>query len=93
MLCSHGNVTQQQLVTQFFSFTVHFVESSRLTHHLQKMAGISSRTRAQLCLAVLGILVSAYAYYVETSKERDSSFQALCDINAKVSCSKVFTSK
>ena len=57
------------------------------------MAGISTRMKVQLCFCVVGILVSAYAYYVETSKEKDDSFQALCDINAKVSCSKVFTSK
>ncbi|CAN7986258.1 unnamed protein product [Ixodes hexagonus] len=44
-------------------------------------------------LCVLGILISCYAYRVETRKEHDSSYQAMCDINQHMSCSKVFTSR
>ena len=46
-----------------------------------------------LLLCGLGLLLSVYAYYVEISKEKDSSFKAFCDISASVSCSKVFTSR
>ncbi|CAL4154099.1 unnamed protein product, partial [Meganyctiphanes norvegica] len=44
-----------------------------------------------LCLA--GTLLSGYAYYVEVAKEFNKDYQALCDISAYISCSKVFTSK
>ncbi|KAG0410693.1 hypothetical protein HPB47_012177 [Ixodes persulcatus] len=44
-------------------------------------------------LCVLGILISCYAYRVETRKEHDRSYQAMCDINQHMSCSKVFTSR
>ncbi|XP_053551132.1 vitamin K epoxide reductase complex subunit 1-like protein 1 [Bombina bombina] len=40
-----------------------------------------------------GIALSVYAYHVETSKERDPDYTALCDINSGISCSKVFTSR
>lgn len=52
-----------------------------------------NRKSSQIVFACIGILVSCYAYYVETSKEVDTSYVALCDINPSVSCSKVFTSK
>merc|ERR1712004_386355 len=48
---------------------------------------------AALILCVLGTLLSAYAYYVETSKESDPSFRAFCDFSSSMSCSKVFTSR
>ncbi|KAM9305119.1 vitamin K epoxide reductase complex subunit 1-like protein 1 [Gastrophryne carolinensis] len=47
--------------------------------------------RAVLCVA--GIALSVYAYHVETSRERDPEYTALCDINPAISCSKVFTSR
>ncbi|XP_013378654.1 vitamin K epoxide reductase complex subunit 1-like protein 1 [Lingula anatina] len=50
-------------------------------------------TSLLLLLCVLGFLVSVYAYHVEITKERDSSYRAMCDISAKISCSKVFTSR
>ncbi|KAF6023079.1 VKORC1L1 [Bugula neritina] len=52
-----------------------------------------NRKSSQIVFACIGILVSCYAYYVETTKEIDTSYVALCDINPSVSCSKVFTSK
>ena len=50
-------------------------------------------TVAILVLCILGLLASIYAYHVETSKERDSTYQAACDISETISCSKVFTSR
>ncbi|XP_072014420.1 vitamin K epoxide reductase complex subunit 1-like protein 1 isoform X2 [Amphiura filiformis] len=44
-------------------------------------------------LCILGILLSLYAYYVETTKEVNPGYQAFCDIGQSISCSKVFTSK
>lgn len=43
--------------------------------------------------AIIGFILSVYAYIVETSKELDSSYTAMCDINEHMSCSRVFTSK
>ncbi|KAM4698347.1 vitamin K epoxide reductase complex subunit 1-like protein 1 [Rhinophrynus dorsalis] len=48
---------------------------------------------ARVLLCSLGIALSVYAYHVETSRERDANYTALCDINPSVSCSKVFTSR
>ena len=42
---------------------------------------------------ILGIIVSVYALYVEMTKLQNKDFKAMCDINEKISCSKVFTSK
>ncbi|XP_033628231.1 vitamin K epoxide reductase complex subunit 1-like protein 1 [Asterias rubens] len=44
-------------------------------------------------LCALGIVLSVYALYVETSKESNPDFTAMCDIGQSVSCSKVFTSR
>ncbi|XP_060678297.1 vitamin K epoxide reductase complex subunit 1-like protein 1 [Hemiscyllium ocellatum] len=41
----------------------------------------------------LGLALSLYAYHVETSKERDAGYRAMCDLSDSVSCSKVFTSR
>ncbi|XP_071152143.1 vitamin K epoxide reductase complex subunit 1-like protein 1 [Mytilus galloprovincialis] len=46
-----------------------------------------------LIFCTVGMLLSVYALYVEIHAEGDSSFKAWCDINPKMSCSKVFTSK
>lgn len=42
---------------------------------------------------LFGVLLSVYAYYVEVRAEEDSSYQALCDISQRISCTKVFTSE
>jgi len=47
----------------------------------------------QMILCAVGISLSIYAYHVETTKETDHDFQAMCDISETMSCSKVFTSK
>ncbi|XP_002736697.1 vitamin K epoxide reductase complex subunit 1-like protein 1 [Saccoglossus kowalevskii] len=48
-------------------------------------------TRTTLCFMGLGL--SLYAYYVEMKKEEDKDYEATCDFNESVSCSKVFTSR
>ncbi|XP_021368552.1 vitamin K epoxide reductase complex subunit 1-like protein 1 [Mizuhopecten yessoensis] len=59
--------------------------------------GVRGRSRFLLfstyILSFVGILLSLYAYYVETSAEKDKSFKAMCDFSESVSCSKVFTSR
>lgn len=48
---------------------------------------------ALLCLCLLGIGISYYAYVVETNKEKNQDYQPLCDISEHVSCSKAFMSE
>lgn len=48
---------------------------------------------ARLLLCAAGLALSIYALHVETSKERDAAYRAMCDINADISCSRVFTSR
>ncbi|XP_064835471.1 vitamin K epoxide reductase complex subunit 1-like protein 1 [Oncorhynchus masou masou] len=48
---------------------------------------------ARLLVCVLGILLSLYAFHVETEKSRDSNYRAMCDVSNSISCSKVFTSR
>jgi vitamin-K-epoxide reductase (warfarin-sensitive) len=36
--------------------------------------------------------LSYYAYVVETTKERDETYVAMCDISEHMSCSKAFMS-
>ncbi|KAL0994792.1 hypothetical protein UPYG_G00127220 [Umbra pygmaea] len=48
---------------------------------------------ARLLVCVLGILLSVYAFHVETEKSRDSNYRAMCDVSNTISCSKVFTSR
>uniref|UniRef100_A0A8C8FAD3 vitamin-K-epoxide reductase (warfarin-sensitive) n=1 Tax=Oncorhynchus tshawytscha TaxID=74940 RepID=A0A8C8FAD3_ONCTS len=47
---------------------------------------------ARLLVCVLGILLSLYAFHVETEKSRDTNYRAMCDVSNSISCSKVFTS-
>lgn len=42
---------------------------------------------------IVGFVLSYYAYYVELAKEEDDSYEAVCDINEHVSCTKAFSSK
>ncbi|CAM9149109.1 unnamed protein product, partial [Choristocarpus tenellus] len=44
-------------------------------------------------LALVGLCLSLYAVYVEHQNEVDASYEATCDINQFISCSKVFTSE
>ncbi|KAI4500255.1 hypothetical protein M0802_004672 [Mischocyttarus mexicanus] len=42
---------------------------------------------------ILGTILSYYAFIVETTKERDHSYKALCDINDYMSCSNILMSQ
>ena len=44
-------------------------------------------------ISVIGLSISVYAIYVENKKTQDESYQALCDIGEKISCSAVLTSE
>jgi vitamin-K-epoxide reductase (warfarin-sensitive) len=41
-----------------------------------------------LVLALLGVGISAYAYWVETRLAYDPKFKPFCDINDRISCTK-----
>jgi vitamin-K-epoxide reductase (warfarin-sensitive) len=43
-------------------------------------------------LALAGLVLSAYALYVEHAKTSDQGYVAACDLNAWASCSRVFAS-
>ncbi|XP_069783050.1 vitamin K epoxide reductase complex subunit 1-like protein 1 [Narcine bancroftii] len=60
-----------------------------------KMAAATPRWDATVRWLVcgLGLALSVYAYHVETSKEQDASYRAMCDLSDSISCSKVFTSR
>ncbi|KAK0076683.1 hypothetical protein PV325_005015 [Microctonus aethiopoides] len=42
---------------------------------------------------VVGFALSYYAYMVETAKEQDHTYEAMCDISEHVSCTKAFMSE
>ncbi|XP_043269739.1 vitamin K epoxide reductase complex subunit 1 [Venturia canescens] len=42
---------------------------------------------------VVGLALSYYAWAVEVAKEKDDSYEAMCDISERVSCTNVFTSE
>ncbi|XP_077290241.1 vitamin-K epoxide reductase [Arctopsyche grandis] len=41
----------------------------------------------------VGVILSAYAYYVEVLAEGNYDYSALCDISEHISCTKVFSSE
>ncbi|CAO1433633.1 unnamed protein product [Diamesa hyperborea] len=41
----------------------------------------------------IGMCISAYTIYVKVQSEMDPKYEAMCDINPKVSCTKVFNSE
>lgn len=45
-------------------------------------------TTAIRIVSVLGVLLSAYALYVEHKKAEDELYVAACDINSWIACSK-----
>ncbi|KAK2585943.1 hypothetical protein KPH14_010524 [Odynerus spinipes] len=49
-------------------------------------------TTGLILTCVVGTLLTYYAYIVETTKENEESYEAMCDINAYMSCTKVLTS-
>lgn len=44
-------------------------------------------------ISIIGFLLSAYSLYVEIKSSKSKSYKAVCDINEKVSCTKVFSSQ
>lgn len=56
------------------------------------MSGMSEILQVKY-VAGIGVILSIYAYYVEIQSEKDSNYEALCDINEHISCTKVFSSK
>nr|ABF18247.1 vitamin K epoxide reductase complex subunit 1 [Aedes aegypti] len=51
-----------------------------------------SCTAGLVGLSFAGFLLSLYTSYVEIRAERDHSYEAMCDISERISCTKVFTS-
>jgi|SRR3989344_1753132 len=44
-------------------------------------------------LAIIGFILSIYAFYVEKRYEANNKYHAACDISDRVSCTKAFESK
>ncbi|KAH7637928.1 transmembrane and tpr repeat-containing protein 3-like protein [Dermatophagoides farinae] len=49
--------------------------------------------RILMVIIAVGFLLNTYAFYVELKHEYDPSYQALCDVNSVISCTKVITTK
>lgn len=43
-------------------------------------------------VSLVGLLLSVYAYYVEVRVQKDASYKAICDLNNRVSCTRVLKS-
>ena len=48
---------------------------------------------AILITAIIGLILSSYAVYVERMAKKDANFKPYCDISDLISCTKAFTSK
>nr|XP_027198206.1 vitamin K epoxide reductase complex subunit 1-like protein 1 [Dermatophagoides pteronyssinus] len=46
-----------------------------------------------MVIILVGFLLTAYAFYIELKHEYNHSYQALCDVNPIISCTKVLTTK
>ncbi len=46
-----------------------------------------------IALACLGFVISFYTYYIEQKIRYNQSYKPVCDINERISCSKVMTSR
>ena len=57
------------------------------------MVSLSIYRKSVTVLCLVGIALSLYAYYVETRKTDDSSYQAACDLHERMSCTRVLTSR
>jgi vitamin-K-epoxide reductase (warfarin-sensitive) len=57
------------------------------------MVSLSVYHQSVTILCLVGISLSLYAYYVETRKISDPTYQAACDIGERMSCSRVLTSR
>lgn len=54
-------------------------------------SGLLSLTIALFCVG--GVALSYYAIHIERMKSEDVSYQATCDLDEKIACSVVVTSK
>ena len=43
--------------------------------------------------STIGVFIAAYSYYVKIKHRQSPTYKALCDINDKMSCSRVLTSE
>ncbi len=57
------------------------------------MVSLSVYHQSVTFLCLVGISLSLYAFYVETRKINDPSYQAACDLSERMSCSRVLTSR
>lgn len=57
------------------------------------MVSLSAYRFAVTVLCLAGIGLASYAFYVETRVSGDRSYRAACDISARMSCSRVLTSR
>ncbi|KAK3915877.1 Vitamin K epoxide reductase complex subunit 1-like protein 1 [Frankliniella fusca] len=57
------------------------------------MAGVTSINIILFVLCAAGVGASYYSVFVEKALEQNEKYQALCDINEQVSCTKVFGTK
>lgn len=48
---------------------------------------------AIVVIASLGLVISAYAYFVEQKMKQDHTYKPMCDISDRISCSKPFASR
>lgn len=46
-----------------------------------------------LILATIGFCISLYSYFVESKMKADATYKPACDINDRISCSKVMQSQ
>lgn len=57
------------------------------------MLSVPIINRAIVFTCFIGVALSCYAYYVELSVQSDKDYVAMCDIDEKISCTKVFHSE
>ena len=48
---------------------------------------------AIMILAIIGFLLSLYAFSIEKKSEKEKKYKPICDISDKISCTKAFSSK
>ncbi|KAJ9579478.1 hypothetical protein L9F63_024415 [Diploptera punctata] len=53
---------------------------------------VSELNKGITVVCLIGLILSYYAYVVETNKEHDEKYEAMCDISEHMSCSKAFMS-
>ncbi len=73
-------------------YTVYDIYTRTHTYaHTSMGSGLLSLTIALFCVG--GVALSYYAIHIEHMKSENNDYQATCDLDEKISCSKVVTSK